>query len=188
MSRVADFFLYRFGVNINLVITTILLGVIIVGGGLAVLLSAGQGGATTMKNWLYWEYRAFRYDGNDSPHSPLSNAWANIDGLTKEGKVLLRVYEGSTVRQITPYFADLELVDKKNMAIYINGLNNANVMVDYYHLEETDEDYVVVWLEDGSPLNMFFVQQGWATPTNRPPTNIINTLMAQFYKNKWKGI
>ena len=186
MSRVTDYFLYRFGININLLMSVFLLGTVVFGGGVAILLNSGSS-PSGLKDWVYWEYRALRYDGHDSPHSPLRNAWANIDGLTKEGKVLLRVYEDGIVRQITPYFADLELADKKNMAIYINGLNKANVMVDYYHLEQTNEDYVVVWLEDGSPLNMFFVQQGWATPTNRPPTNIINTLMAQFYKKQWKG-
>lgn len=187
IDRLADWFYYRFGVELKTV--TIVLGVISlltlagwIGGKLGVqqVLSAG-------KSWLYWEYRAMRYDGEDSPHSPLRNAWANLDGMAEDGGVVLRVYESNGTRQMKAYLADLELKDRVKAAQYINTLNKASIKVDYYHLDSDSSDHVVIWVEGHTPLNQTLIEQGLASPIDKPPTNIINTMMARYYHQKFMG-
>lgn len=185
IDRVSDWCYYRFGIELKTIAIALGMLVILAAGGWI----AGKWGAGKViadgKNWLYWEYRSMRYDGVDSVHSPVRNAWANLDGMSQDGAVVLRVYEPSGPKQIKAYLADLDLKDKIKAARYINALNKASIKVDYYQLDTDSTDYVVIWIDGDTPLNQTLIEQGIASPIDRPPTNIINTMMARYYHQKF---
>lgn len=184
IDRLVDIIYYKFGIDIRVWF----LGAVIVSTlGFAFVLFLSLGGSEWLRNvngFVYWEVRAMRYDGSDSAHSPVRTSWANYDGITHEGALLLRVYDDNRVSQITALLADLELKDLNGVARYLQQYKRANVKVDYYHLIKNDKDYVVMWTQNGVPLNLKLIEAGLAHPMDTPPTNLVNTLMAQFYKNK----
>ncbi|MGL4755794.1 MAG: hypothetical protein ACRCXB_25850 [Aeromonadaceae bacterium] len=184
IGRLADLIEYKFGINIRLWLLGVFGFSFFCFVFFVFLFSGGSDWLSTAKGYVYWQVRAIRYDGQDSAHSPVKTSWANYDGMTHDGALLLRVYEDKRVGQITALLADLDIKDVNGVARYLQQYKRANVKVDYYHLIENDTDYVVMWTQNGVPLNLKLIEAGLAHPMDTPPTNLVNTLMAQFYKNK----
>lgn len=144
-----------------------------------------------LQNTLYWGMRYYSFSDNDEETYPVLRSKGAIDGFTREGMVLLRLYTEQGVIQRQSHLADLMVNDYTNTARYLNGFKEELVVIDYYVHEDqairqdkrtTYE--VVIWLDSGVPLNESLVELGLATPMPTPPTNIVNKLMFTYYRGQ----
>ena len=141
--------------------------------------------AYVLKQALIWQYRAVRYDGMDKAgvETPHSSVPGTIEGMTKEGKLVVRYpYEGRFVDEAFE-MADLKLINVEFVAKYVNDFKLQSINIDIYKTKSTD--LVVIWMQSGKPLNLMLIEEQLATPVENPPTNIVNLLMAAYYWNKF---
>lgn len=137
---------------------------------------------------VYWDARAWVYDGHDGQYRPVTHFTAEIKGLTKDGHVVF-VYAGKEgYRTVTAEFADLIITDIKSTSTIINRFRGKTIFVDHYQYVADGKihDCVVLWDEFESPLNLELVERQFAKPVESPPTNVVNTLMAGYYWRKLK--
>lgn len=147
---------------------------------------------------IYYSYKTFFYDHESSLEivKPVSHVWVNIEGFKRNGQVAIRLWgtaiDGTVEHQsnttlVSAELADIDIVDLEGAARTINGYIRKQVEVDYYRYSDgnQEKDAIVVWLDNGQPLNQILVDKGFAVPHAKPPTNIINRLMMTYY---WEAL
>lgn len=136
--------------------------------------------------YIKWEIRAQIYDGPDKhSETPAEHFVAEILGVTSDGHVVFtRGSENGTV-QVEAELADLNILDLEGTTKIINRYKGKRVFVDYYQYEENGviHDCVVIWDEFEAPINVEVVERHFAEPIEKPPTNVVNMLMASYF---WK--
>jgi hypothetical protein len=133
-------------------------------------------------NAVYWEARAFAYDGPDRrSETPSTHFIAKILGITDKGHVLF--LRGAGV--IEAKLADLNITDIPGTMKLINQYKGKRLFVDYYQFTENNKShkYVVLWNEFDAPINLEIVERQLAVPDDTPSTNVVNILMASYF---WK--
>ena len=137
-----------------------------------------------VRNAVYYSIKAYMLDGRDADWvSPESHFVAEVKGLTTDGLVLLK---NNRDEIIEAELADLILLDKELVAKKINDLEFSQIYVDFYQYKKNDELHscVVLWNENGSPINKQLIDEGIAKPIKTPPTNIVHQLFARYYISK----
>ncbi|MBY8168143.1 hypothetical protein KW507_15825 [Vibrio fluvialis] len=133
---------------------------------------------------VYYQVKATFLDGRSAEWvSPQSHFAAQIKGYAKGGYVVLKK-PGRTIVQAQ--LADLIIHDEIAVAKYINAFINKTVYVDYYEYDADGERHnaIIVWEENGAPINLSLIDSGLAKPITKPPTNIVHKLFAQYYLGK----
>jgi hypothetical protein len=138
---------------------------------------------------VYWETRAFLYDGHDNKNvRPVKHFTAEILGMTKEAKVVFKMSTPEGSKNVHAELADLIITDIESTSKILNRFRGQIIYVDYYQyqLDGVVHNCVVLWDEFESPLNLELVERQFASPIENPPTNIVNSLMAGYYWRKLK--
>lgn len=137
--------------------------------------------------YMHYTFRDYHYSNTDGSHivTPVHRTWANIDGMTSEGKVVLRLYGEDGITRLQAELSDLDIIDYVAAAELINRHARKQVKVDYYQYEVDGilHDSVVIWIDD-TPINQALVEIGSANPLETPPTNIVNEMMRSYYWSK----
>ncbi len=141
---------------------------------------------TILAEAVYWDARAFLYDGHDGQVRPVTHFTAEVKGLTKEGHVVFVYASKDGYKTVTAEFADLIITDLKGTSTIINRYRGKTIFVDHYQYTADGKihDCVVLWDEFESPLNLELVERQFAKPVESPPTNVVNTLLASYYWRK----
>lgn len=129
-----------------------------------------------------YRIREMRFDRRDDHNSPHARTRGTLQKMRRDGKVNFDVVTVDGVKSLSGFFADLEITDLRGAASYIAKNTFEKVSVDYY--KYGDKVYVVVWFNDGVPVNEMLIKEGYAKAVGNPPTNIVNRLMAEYYFNK----
>jgi len=138
-----------------------------------------------LSQYLKYQYRELSFEKDGLITKPVSRSWVNIEGFTNDGHIAIRIYdENGGISTVTAELADLNVTNKHAAAVLVKNYFRQQAEVDYYEYEKDGELHrcVVVWLPDGRPLNLLLIEEGLATPTIKPPTNIVNKLMVAYYK------
>lgn len=142
---------------------------------------------SALGNALYWEARAFAYDGPDKKAStPVKHFMAEIKGMTRTGNVVFSMFTNSGMKIVEAELADLKITNLKGTTKVVNKYKGKRVYVDYYQYKEGEmlHHCVVLWDEFDAPVNVEIVERNYAKPIETPPTNVVNTLMAKYF---WKA-
>lgn len=136
------------------------------------------------KEWLHYTVRSWSFMPSEDTHiiRPLRRTFGNFDGMTSDGRVVLRLYNQDGISRVSAELADLIFIDVARAAAQLNKYKRQQVAVDYYQYESNGElhDCVVIWVRD-EPINKELVDLGVAKPFENPPTNIVNEMMKTYY-------
>lgn len=136
-------------------------------------------------NFAKYKTKEMRFDRKPDGIKPIARSRATLYKMKRDGKLTFEVNATEGKKRISGYLADIEFTDLNSAARYVAQHTYAKVSVDYYKID--DEIYVVVWFNDGVPVNEMLIKHGWAKAVDNPPTNIVNRLMAEYYYNKAFG-
>jgi catalase len=131
--------------------------------------------------YVKFSYRAKMYDRQEHINAPVARSRAILHKMSKDGKLNFKVLTKDGSKHYSGYFADLEVINLPAAAQYISKHSLSRVNIDYY--KSAGDLYVVIWFNDGTPVNQMLVKNGWAKAVAKPPSNIVNRLLAEYYYN-----
>jgi hypothetical protein len=132
-----------------------------------------------MMMFIKFTYRAKMYDRQEHINAPVARTRGILHRMSKDGKLNFKVLIKDGIKHYSGYFADLEITNLPAAAQYISKHSLARVNIDYY--KSAGDLYVVIWFNDGTPVNQMLVKNGWAKAVAKPPSNIVNRLLAEYY-------
>ena len=107
--------------------------------------------------------------------------YGQMEGLTSDGRLVLRIADGAEWRQMALPFAGISLVDLYRSAIHVRALSGTSARFDIYDEPREESRYsVVVWVHQ-KPVNLGLVEEGVAKPEPKPVTSIMDIAYAHYY-------
>lgn len=140
--------------------------------------SANQ--AYALRQALYWSGRALLHHEADEEIKP-TRSYGSIAGLTHDGMVVIKIYEGYEIQTRNVRLADVKLEDPARYVQEALAVRDMNAEFDFYSPSE-----VVVWMTR-KPWNIHLIVSGAMRPDERPPTNIVDKAFAAYYWRLTKG-
>ena len=138
-----------------------------------------------LSNYLTYTYKDMTHELTAVITKPVSKQWVSLEGFTKSGEVAIRIYDSTKgIYTVTAELADLEIQDIYGSAKIVKKYLKQQAEAHYYEYEKNGKNHkcVVIWLEDGRPLNLVLIENRVATPTITPPTNIVYSLFRTYYR------
>ena len=107
--------------------------------------------------------------------------YGQMEGLTSDGRLVMRVADGAEWRKMALPFAGIKLVDIYRSAIHIRALSGTSARFDIYEEPREESRFsVVVWIHQ-KPVNLGLVEEGVARPEPKPVTSIMDIAYAHYY-------
>ena len=133
------------------------------------------------REYVRYTYREFMFDGVNSDTPPIMRHRGIVRGIDKAGFVHLTLYTSEGKRRVRGQLADLKFSNPSLVAeVMAIHADTSPVVADTY--AAGDGKHFVVWLKDGTPINEVLIIKGIATPIDTPPTNIVNSLFRNHYR------
>lgn len=133
---------------------------------------------TATTNGIYWSTRAMVNSADDRE---AIQVFGNVEGIDKNGQVIVSVPEGAKWVRRELVLANAEVVDLYGVAQIVGALRMENARFEIYPPERA-----VVWIR-GAPLNVKLIEAGVAKPDPNPRTNIFDLAFATYYWTIAKG-
>lgn len=113
--------------------------------------------------------------------------YGQMEGLTSDGRLVLRIADGAEWRKIALPFAGIKLVDLYRSAIHVRALSGTSARFDIYEEPREQSRFsVVVWVHQ-KPVNLGLVEEGVARPEPKPVTSIMDIAYAHYYWQRALG-
>lgn len=141
--------------------------------------TGAQKRVSALGNALYWSSRAAM--NNKSSSDKPRVLYGNMEGVSRDGKLILTVPNGSQWVRYNFALADTVITDIYGVAQRVGALRLEDAKFEVYL-----GDQAVVWVR-GVPFNVKLIEDGVATPDPSPPTDIIDLAFATYYWNIVKG-
>lgn len=139
----------------------------------------------SFKSALYWESRVLINPYVEIDHTVL---YGYVNSLGRDGmvEVTLPVEEQFVTRRFA--LADLKIKDYESLSKFFNERKNYSVKFDIYgDMVVLHSDSLPDTFTPRVPLNIQFIEKGFATADPNPPTNIVDSAFAAHYWNIVRG-
>lgn len=129
-----------------------------------------------LKNAIAYEVRALKNRKySEGMMLPLKRRYGEIIGVHKDGRVEYEYYKENSVIRKSSSLVNLKVINSFKIAERVQSLAHNKAVFDIYKNGD-----ILIWMK-GQPLNLLFVNNGYATPDPTPATNMVDRLFAEYY-------
>lgn len=132
---------------------------------------------SALRHALYWQSRSVFNQELKIEHSIL---YGFLSSISNDGLVVTSVPSGDSYIKMRFTLADIKVRDISAIRKFIDANKAANVRLEIYG------EMVVVYL-GGSPVNVEFINSGFAIPDLNPDSKIVDVAFATYYWNIVRG-
>jgi hypothetical protein len=132
---------------------------------------------SALRHAIYWQFKSVLYPTVTTHHAVL---YGFLTSINSSGVIEVMVPIENEYLTKEFKLADLKLQDIGSIRLHIELNKKANVRLEIYG------EMVVVYL-GGAPLNIDFIDSGFALPDTDPPSNIVDVAFATYYWNVVRG-